>query len=207
VLFRSVGLAIKSIKDNRLYHATHGGKHTTFQAYCKERWGWGQNYAGKLADAADVVKRIEGESGTKVPLPIHETQARALKTLPEEEQSEAWEEAVEESDGQPTAAKVQEVVERRTKASDDPTVPKDLEIQEAVKFIQKAKSIVEKSTNPYLQKNPAQKDLENAFHTVKFAKPHSICPYCKGKKCDRCKETGWMPRDVYQRVPPEDRTP
>lgn len=111
--FVEVGLAIKAIKDERLYHTSNGGKYTRFEDYCKERWGWGRHYANRLAEAADVTKRIESvvPMGTK---PTAERQARPLAALPEEEQTDAWNEAVEESGGQPTAATVQSVVDNRT---------------------------------------------------------------------------------------------
>jgi hypothetical protein len=37
--------------------------------------------------------------------------------------------------------------------------------------------------------------------TVRFVAPYALCPYCGGEKCDACHQTGWLPEDVYKRVP------
>ncbi|MFP4225036.1 MAG: ParB N-terminal domain-containing protein [Phycisphaeraceae bacterium] len=49
-------------------------------------------------------------------------------------------------------------------------------------------------------------DLKNVWTALKFAMPHAVCPYCQGEKCDNCRQTGWMPKDVFERVPAELRT-
>ena len=123
--FVEVGMALTRIRDQKLWMA--GGKHPSFEGYCKTRWGWSRNYADRVTGAAQVVKQIEKAhskpaKAENVPigttLPTNEAQARPLAKLPEDEQPEAWAEAVEESkaEGKPvTAAKVGEVVARRMK--------------------------------------------------------------------------------------------
>lgn len=107
--FMEVGLALARIRDARL----HLGTHETFEAYCKERWGWGANYARKLMSASSIAVTLR-DSGTMVPI-TSERQARELaKAGGPSEQADAWQEAVTRSGGEaPTAAIVREVVEDR----------------------------------------------------------------------------------------------
>src|SRR3990167_618191 len=125
LVFFQVGMALMTIRDERLYRGTH----TTFERYCQERWGFSRRYANMLVDASDVVNNIlpeDGEMstivdkpqaarpewttagledlGTIVPkntanlgtmVPKNEAQARPLAKLPPEQQREAWQKVVE----------------------------------------------------------------------------------------------------------------
>jgi len=71
--FVEVGLALLAIRERKLYLATH----STFKEYCQERWGMGDSYARKTIQGAKTVKEIQA-SGTIVPLPQNEYQARSL---------------------------------------------------------------------------------------------------------------------------------
>ena len=98
-----VGNAIREIRDSRLYRE----RYATFEDYCRERWGWGRNYANKQVVAADTAALV----GTNVPI-ANEAQARALAPLAREDPEAAravWAEAVEEAKRRgrrPTAAAV-----------------------------------------------------------------------------------------------------
>ena len=85
--FIDVGNALATIRDEKLYRVTHG----TFEAYCKQRWQIGRNYANKQIAAAKVVKTL----GTTVPiLPTAETQIRPLLEFDEADQPKVWEKVV-----------------------------------------------------------------------------------------------------------------
>lgn len=113
--FVEVGTALAAIRDGKLWMA--GGKYASFEAYCKTRWGWNKSYAHQITQSAAVVKNLSAIADK----PKNEAQARPLAKLPESEQADAWEEAVEEAKAEgkkPTAAKVQEVVTRRMKPAE-----------------------------------------------------------------------------------------
>jgi hypothetical protein len=60
----------------------------------------------------------------------------------------------------------------------------------------------------HLEINQLSADLKNAWAQLKFARPHAICPYCHAKlrkTCKVCKTVGWLPKEVWERVPPEIR--
>lgn len=73
--------ALTTIRDGRLYRASHG----TFEEYCKSRWGFTDRRARMLMSASEVVGNLE--TGTTVPLPASERQARPLAALPPEERA------------------------------------------------------------------------------------------------------------------------
>lgn len=50
--FVEVGNALMEIRDARLYRATH----PTFEAYCRERWGFSRSHGYRLIRAAELAE-------------------------------------------------------------------------------------------------------------------------------------------------------
>jgi hypothetical protein len=100
------GTALREIRDSRLYRETH----RTFEAYCRERWGWTRQHANRTIAAAGVVGEMEPMGS----IPTNERQARELAPLSDDPQQarEAWAEA--SNDSPATAARVKKAVQRRT---------------------------------------------------------------------------------------------
>lgn len=105
--FRDVGLALMEIREDRLYRATH----TSFEAYCLERWNLEKARAYQFLGAAEVVKAIGDGAG-----PTNEAQARELVALVHEDPEavrQVWAEV--QKSGKPiTAEAIREVVQVRT---------------------------------------------------------------------------------------------
>ena len=78
--FAEVGNALMAIRDARLYRTDH----PTFEAYCRDRWGFSRVRAHQLIDASQVMGVL-----TMVNKPTSERQARPLARLPEDEQAGA----------------------------------------------------------------------------------------------------------------------
>lgn len=97
--FVEVGNALSEIRDSRIYRATHA----TFEAYCKDRWGWSRPKAYQMIEAAAVA----GNLSTMVDVPTSERQARPLAKLEPEQQPAAWEKAQEiaKEEGKPVTAR------------------------------------------------------------------------------------------------------
>ena len=103
--FLRVGKALLKIRDGRLYRATHD----TFEAYCRERWDIGRNYANKLIGASGIVANLQQDDtppvdkmGTIVPipaaplpLPATESQARCLSEFDKKDQPKVWRDVVQ----------------------------------------------------------------------------------------------------------------
>lgn len=139
--FTEVGKALITIRDERLYRATHA----TFEEYCEQRWQISRQRAYQLLDAAEVRQAILSTTVDEINsepsvLPANEAQARPLtKLLPnpmaepevkaaaEQEIREVWAEAVQtaprDTDGKPkvTARHVEETVARHTEPEPAPT--------------------------------------------------------------------------------------
>lgn len=116
--FVEVGEALARIRDERKYRASHG----TFEAYCRERWGFTDRRARQMMDAAEAVAAI-GTTVPEVAPPANEAQARELAPLRDqpETMAAAWTAATEaaQADGTPiTAERVRAAVEM-TKADRD----------------------------------------------------------------------------------------
>lgn len=110
--YASAGLALRTIRDNRLYKA----EFSRFDDYCRSRWGWTRVHAHRLIDAAEIHELLYqsllpiGNKGT--PLPRAESVARALKPLANSPEvlASTWVEVVEKAGEEPTAAQVTKVV-------------------------------------------------------------------------------------------------
>lgn len=99
--FYEVGTALMKIRDGRLYRETH----KTFEAYCKEKWGFYRDQADRLISASKTVENLT-PIGVK---PTHESQIRPLARLEPKQQRKAWKKAVETApDGKVTAKHVED---------------------------------------------------------------------------------------------------
>ena len=106
--FADVGNALLAIRDARLYRE----QHETFEAYCRERWGFSKTHANRLVESALVMENLT-PIGVK---PATESQARPLAKLPPAEQPGAWEAATnkaKEENRTVTAKDVEAEVARR----------------------------------------------------------------------------------------------
>jgi 16S rRNA G966 N2-methylase RsmD len=100
-----MGVALRAIRDGRLYRATHA----TFEEYFRARWGMVASRARQLCLAADTFKNVEGVTNVT---PANEAQTRPLLGLAPDQQREAWALAVETAPGgKVTAEHVKAVVE------------------------------------------------------------------------------------------------
>jgi len=70
--FVDVGEALAEIRDRQMYRETHA----TFEAYCRERWGWSRSYAYRHIEAAQAVALLPIGN-----IPRSESVARELVTL------------------------------------------------------------------------------------------------------------------------------
>jgi hypothetical protein len=104
--FFEVGNALVRIRENKLYRATH----STFEAYCQERWNIGRSYAWRVMGAAERLKLLP--EGDRVPRPANEFQVRPFLKLAPEAFPGAWKRAVRTAkNGKVTPGVVQAVVD------------------------------------------------------------------------------------------------
>ena len=109
--FVEVGQALFEIRQGGLYRETYG----TFDAYCRERWGWRARRAEQLMEASKVAAILsDGEAQNFAP-PKNDAQARELGRLRGDPEAvrEVWAEVTEATGGKPTASNVREFVNKR----------------------------------------------------------------------------------------------
>lgn len=108
--FIRVGSALREIQERRLYRETH----SSFDEYCRDRWGLDRHYAYRQIRAANVVQVLSDVASWQHQdrLPRNEAQARPLAPLVPEKQVEAWELALQMAgDDHPTSSVVAEAAE------------------------------------------------------------------------------------------------
>lgn len=88
--FYEVGTALKQLHDRRLYLGTHDN----FEDFCRDEFDMTRAYAHRLIAAAKIVDNIK-EASPIGDTPPAESIARPLTELPEDEQGEAWQEALD----------------------------------------------------------------------------------------------------------------
>lgn len=102
--FIDTGLALKKIRDSRLYRENFD----TFEEYCQNKWQMGASNGHYLIASASVASNLEGEK------PLKASHAHVLGKLPEDTRQEAWEEVLRRSElqneGKITADLVEEIV-------------------------------------------------------------------------------------------------
>ena len=108
--FREAGLALKELKDRKLYRSTH----RTFEDYCRDRFGFERRHPYRLINAAVVIENLEEfcvQFGHI--LPTKESICRPLTALTPDRQRQVWREALAETDGKhPTGQLIKGIVER-----------------------------------------------------------------------------------------------
>lgn len=106
-----IGQALTAIRDQRLYRETH----STFEAYCQERWGISRSYAHRQIEAAEVAALLP--MGNTLP----ERQARELAPLrgDPDQLREVWDRANEATNGEPTAAAIRQARDPEPEAGTD----------------------------------------------------------------------------------------
>lgn len=129
--FYRAGIALREIRDSRLYRETHG----SFEEYCLERFGFRRRHPYQLIDAAIITDNIRGSARIAHVLPTNEYQLRPLVKLKDaERQAEAWTRAVEKTAGKPpTYEVVKETVSELLATEKDQTAARlHLEVNQPV---------------------------------------------------------------------------
>lgn len=88
--FVSVGEALTTIRDKRLYRA----EFDTFEDYCRRRWGFSKSHANRYIAANSVIGNLEMLHSDI--LPKAESQIRPLTLLKPAQQQKVWKRVVEE---------------------------------------------------------------------------------------------------------------
>ncbi len=107
--FYEAGAALLKLRSKRLYRSTH----STFEVYCRERFGFTRRHVDYLVLGSQVVENLLLRTNGSQILPTSERQVRPLTTLEPDEQREVWQQAVVVAGGKlPSGRIVKGIVER-----------------------------------------------------------------------------------------------
>lgn len=111
--YAEAGDALRTIRDAKLYKETH----RSFEAYCRERWGWSRSYVHRTIEAGAVHDTLYEQAktlpiGNTLEPPRNEATARELAPLRNEPKvlTEVWAEVVQKHGPDATARQVRRVV-------------------------------------------------------------------------------------------------
>lgn len=142
--FYEVGQSLMFIRENRLYRKDF----KTFEEYCQEKWGRSRSWANKVISASEVA----GFIGNGEHVPQNQRQVQPLTKLDTpEQQAEAWENAVANSEsGKPTAKEVAVEVEKlqeKIKQLEESKANLESEKSKLNQLVVNQKLLVEQATN------------------------------------------------------------
>jgi hypothetical protein len=164
--FIEAGAALLKIRDGKLYRSTH----STFAAYCQERLKFSDRRARQIMDAVEVAESVK--SGTRVPL-LNEKAARELSSVPAGERADVLTEAAEQAQGDPTAADVRKVINRRKRAAAiEPPAEADAQQEAQPEELETADRIVCRDDQRNVRSDgpkPSKRDYNLAQVTVRDA--------------------------------------
>lgn len=144
--FVEVGSALMSIREGRLYRV----EYSTFEDYCRERWGMTRKRAYDLMGAAETVELMSPIGDI---LPANEGQARELSGLDPETAAEVMDLAAES--GKITAASIRDARETITKPTPASTPVEDVDDFEP-EDDELAHLAVDRSTGEILDDGPSR---------------------------------------------------
>ncbi len=184
-------------------------QYANWENYLETKHDITKNYGNRLIRAAEI-KTVP--IGTKIKT---ESQARAVWRIPDVDRQAAVDAA--SADGPVTAQKIAKAGKRIAAAKNsEPVAPPSpseqakadeghmMHIMNKIQVIRKElEAMALEPIGAFLHIQQIDAFLVNARVAIKFARPHIDCPYCKGEKCKECRKTGWLPKDVYDRVPIE----
>lgn len=228
VTFQEVGSALAYIKSHKLYRDGY----TTFEAYCQERWGMTKSRANQLTSAAKLAGEIE--TATAVSLPNERT-AREVARVPAAQRAEVVKEAANtgtlngpgvrriageaaKRQGPPPPVNTidaEPLIDPAGREYSDPKVMEalghttDFEkiVNELNGLRRKIENLAKHPFGKELRVQSIQTDFKNISRAVRFATPHTTCPYMPNCEdgCNLCGGARWVTKEQWERVPEEDR--
>lgn len=210
----AVGLALREIRDSRLYRLDF----ETFEDFCRSRFDMDRTYAHRLVDAAEI-KMLP--IGNKIQ---NESQARAIAAVPEKEREDVM--ARVEAAGPVTAKAITAAAKEPVVAVELDKVGKEIPAKvlalwqradsagkESSDMISKIRSVLkagQESDDPIFREltlSSLQAALSNLYADLKRIRPHAVCYACGGgrsDKCRACKGRGFVSKHFYDICVPEE---
>ena len=202
---------LQEIKERRLWSL----KSRTLNEYAEEHLGISPGRMRQMIRHGRMLADLTGEGER-----LKERHAREVATL---DKPQDQREAVARAEARAAAEGATEVKQRHVNAAvaevkDDLDRDKRpdvtaleraveqeaplIEMQRTLKSIVKmAEAVAQSPPGRWLHMQSFAKHMDDAWAALKFARPYGMCPYCGGDRCDKCRNSGWMPRNAWTAVP------
>jgi len=199
------------IRDRKLYLLVC----PSMGQYADEHLGINKRRMNQLIAHGRLMAEIAGEGKQ-----LKERQSRVVAELPDTKSRKAAVEGAEqraEAEGstevklrhvEASVAEVRDDLDREKRpemTSLERAVEQEaplIEMQKSLKaMIQMATAVAAAPPGKYLHMQSFEQHMNDAWAALKFARPYGMCPYCGGDRCDKCRNSGWMPRNVFTAVP------
>lgn len=73
------------------------------------------------------------------------------------------------------------------------------------KVLSGLEACLDQSGGERLPMSEIKADCKNLQSAIKAAIPYAVCPYCKGRGCNKCQTWGWLTYDQFSGIPKERR--
>lgn len=206
-----VGLAMKAIRDGKLYK----GQYESFEDYAKDRWECGRTRVYQLIEAAEVDSNLS-KILDKSDRPKNDYQLREVAKAPIEMQAEVVKKAVEkaaEENRKPTAKDFKEAVKQvvgelvEEEAEEPKKEPPPAEthhpkqmagplmahVKTLVQMLNDLKKRKDERGGEWIDVQAISMQISALKYSLKSSIYYADCPSCKGKRCEKCKQTGFLP--------------
>lgn len=207
------GLSMKIIYDEKLYE----GAYKTFEQYVNSRWGYTRARAHQLIEAAEVDANLS-TIVDKADRPQNEGQLREVAKAPPEKQVEVVKKVAEMAaveNRKPTAKDYKKVVgelvyedvdnERSAntvKEAEPPESthhPKEMagplmaHVKTLTQILNDLKKRATDRGGEWIDLQAISTQISALKYSLKSSIYYADCPACSGKRCVRCKQSGFLP--------------
>ena len=214
--FMIVGEQLLIIRDAGIYLETH----KTLEAFVNDEFGIEKSRAYQLISAATVKANVSTNCGQSLPilppsLPKNEGQFREVAKAPPEKQAEVVRKAVEKAakeNRKPTAKDFKQVVGELlddseeevpvTKKESPPEPshhPKEMagplmaHVKTLTQMLNDLKKRAVDRGGEWIDVQAISTQISALKYSLKSAIYYADCPACGGKRCAKCKQTGFLP--------------
>ena len=212
--FIRVGSYLIELRVLEVYKETH----KTFESFVFEQFGFEKSQAYRLIDAATVTANLSPIGDVSV-LPKTESQYREVAKAPPEQQAEVVRKVAEkaaEENRKPTAADYKKVVgelllegesvAEPVPAPNAPSVPRPPEhhpkemagplmahVSTLTKMLNDLKKRKDERGGEWIDVQAISTQVSALKYSLKSSIYCADCPACHGERCEKCKQTGFLP--------------
>ena len=208
--FVSVGNALIELKQLEVYKETH----KTFEAFVRDKFSLERQQAYRLMEAASVARNLS-PIGDKIETPKLESQLREVGKAPPEKQAEVVKKAVQkaaEENRKPTANDFKQAVKQVTgelltegeqeeleNEDEKEEHPKQMagplmaHVKTLVQMLNNLKKLKDQRGGEWIDVQAIGVQISALKYSLKSSIYYADCPACNGKRCERCKQTGFLP--------------